>query len=130
MHYSEMGNIVVLSNGLILTVYSNLSSCYILQYSVFETLVLSSVPHFYVVGHTTLKVFSQAFSYDPLKSSCYSLFHQFCQQTFYPSIGFSFLRIAVRFEVFMVVTMKNAIFWDVTLCDVLEERRSYKSHMA
>jgi hypothetical protein len=22
----------------------------------------------------------------------------------------------VRFEVFMVVTMKNAVFWDITLC--------------
>jgi hypothetical protein len=30
----------------------------------------------------------------------------------------------VRFEVFTAVTMKNAVFWDVTLCG------SYKSHTA
>jgi hypothetical protein len=27
--------------------------------------------------------------------------------------------MCVRLEVFMAVTMKNAVFWDVTLCSVL-----------
>jgi hypothetical protein len=28
-----------------------------------------------------------------------------------------------NFEVFMVVTMKNAVFWDVTPCDCCKNRR-------
>jgi hypothetical protein len=46
----------------------------------------------------------------------------------------------VRFEVFMAVTMKNAIFWDVMLCGSCKNQRfggtyglqnvgSYMSHM-
>jgi hypothetical protein len=31
--------------------------------------------------------------------------------------------IYVRFEVFTAVTMKNGIFWDVTLCDSCKNRR-------
>jgi hypothetical protein len=29
----------------------------------------------------------------------------------------------VRFEVFTAVTMKNGVFWDVTLCDSCKNRR-------
>jgi hypothetical protein len=28
----------------------------------------------------------------------------------------------VRFEVFMAVTMKNAVFWDITLCGLCKNR--------
>jgi hypothetical protein len=29
----------------------------------------------------------------------------------------------IRFEVFMAVTMKNGVFWDVTLCGSCKNRR-------
>jgi hypothetical protein len=37
----------------------------------------------------------------------------------------------VRFEVFTAVTMKNAVFWNVTLCDSCKDRRfggTYRFH--
>jgi hypothetical protein len=37
----------------------------------------------------------------------------------------------VRFNVFMAVTMKNAIFWDLTLCGSCKNQRfggSYRLH--
>jgi preprotein translocase subunit SecF len=39
--------------------------------------------------------------------------------------------IYVRFEFFMAVAMKNAVFWDVTVCGgkFLGNVGSYKSHM-
>jgi hypothetical protein len=33
------------------------------------------------------------------------------------------LQFRVRFEVFTAVTMKNGIFWDVTLCGSCKNRR-------
>jgi hypothetical protein len=30
---------------------------------------------------------------------------------------------SLRFEVFMAVTMKNGVFWDVTLCGSCKNRR-------
>jgi hypothetical protein len=56
--------------------------------------------------------------------------------TFWCSRGISYLSIrvvkaslvklsllAVRFEVFTAVTLKNGVFWDVTLCGYCKNRR-------
>jgi hypothetical protein len=37
--------------------------------------------------------------------------------------GWETFRDSIRFEVFAAVTMKNATFWDVTLCGSCKNRR-------
>jgi hypothetical protein len=50
------------------------------------------------------------------------------QETHYVSSTESSRLCYVRFEVFAVVTMRNAVFWDVTPCDSDFNRNEFREH--
>jgi hypothetical protein len=58
-----------------------------------------------------------------MKHYYFGLWGNECEHPHILDFCISWIEWPVRFEVFTAVTMKNGVFWDVTPCGCLENRR-------